>query len=113
MNYPRTENIQFHPFQDFPGGATAYLGGATAYLGGASAYLGGATAYLGGATAYLVCKLRIKLACPAELGLGLSLAKCEVSCTRFGKDENKLSGYRYLSIPIDNCRHWDKICLLL
>ena len=45
-NYPRTENIQFHPFQDFPGGATAYLGGATAYLGGATAYLGGATAYL-------------------------------------------------------------------
>ena len=51
------------------------VGGATAYLGGATGYLtGGATAYLGGATAYLVCKLRIKLASPAELGLGLSLA---------------------------------------
>ena len=34
------------PFQDFPGGFTAYLGGATAYLGDATAYLGGATAYL-------------------------------------------------------------------
>ena len=34
------------PFQDFPGGSTAYLGGATAYLGDATAYLGGATAYL-------------------------------------------------------------------
>ena len=56
------------------GGASAYLGGATAYLGSATAYLGGATAYLGGATAYLVCKLRINLASPAELGLGLSLA---------------------------------------
>ena len=47
-NYPRAENIQFLPFQDFPGGSTAYLGGATAYLGDATAYLGGATAYLVG-----------------------------------------------------------------
>ena len=42
-NYPRAENIQFLPFQDFPGGSTAYLGGATAYLGDATAYLEGAT----------------------------------------------------------------------
>ena len=38
-NYPKTENIQFQPFQNFPGGATAYLGSSTAYLGGATAYM--------------------------------------------------------------------------
>ena len=72
-SYPRAENIQSIPFQDFPGGSTAYLGGATAYLGDATAYLGGATAYLVGGKMNLrirltSAKIRVGVEVEAELG---------------------------------------------